>query len=405
MSNEINQVKKVRFYPSSILNHYVTKGYTPVPYGTNAIPYPSIVGSSTVNGSSFSPSSLRALVGMHPYKEHSLAVSVTSSSESINFYYPLGNINEDNFNCNYFALLGSNLGTLNGKMRLYAHNYSNGSDTLLSVEPILNCQIINTNEITPTFNTAYWTDTVGESPSMPSNGTVMVKIDDSPLNQTANVGGGLRIEIVPEAGGNNKFLANFFRLGGFSWGRYYDMPFSPDLSYSINYSFEGIDVKRTKSGSDTIYARYHKRPLFSERYVPFVGHKIEDYETTPIYQIGRRTFKLNYSSFKSGYTNTYDEETGFLFPKTTWNMDEAHYSNDFYFRVMHQTLGGKLPCIFELDNSTQTDDDNTANNSYWPYGEHNESNFIIGRIDNKNTSFKHKSHKHYNFSISIQETW
>ena len=104
-------------------------------------------------------------------------------------------------------------------------------------------------------------------------------------------------------------------LGSISFGRFYDMPHSPDLDLSMEIEFDGYDQSKTMNGSTLTNVRYAGAPWWYDK----DGNKVEPWSvgqsTGVSKRNGRRTWNLKFSYmsdkdlFASNYmSNTYAEE-------------------------------------------------------------------------------------------------
>ena len=318
---------------------------------------------------------------------------------------------------NYFAILGHNGAASKFMFKLYGvdrydpenpHDLlTEGSETLthIPVEPILGCSLVadSTGEegwCIPTSISSELTyaDDGGDSiyevtGGSLSHGSLIVDIPDS---GTDVVGAGkyFMIRFKPIDSDKEKFSSSLL-IGSFSWGMKYDMLHSPDLTYSMGVSHDGVKTIKSAGGSSLTNVSYARKPMFLGYLDGFGKEWDSGFSGT-----GRLNWKMNFSQLRSDYPTNYHDNT--LFPRGAASNTEFRYGNNFYFRVLAMTLGGQLPFIFEYDNSVNTTGSPIGQ---WADGEHNENHFAIAKFKKNSIQFKHKSHKFFDVSLDIEETW
>ena len=295
---------------------------------------------------------------------------------------------------NYFCIMGHNFDNAKAKFRLLAVNKDVEEDAdyeeyELECTPLFNCCI------EPDTDGKNWIKGVRYQEEDPddiilANGSLMVEIEPDVITQ--GYGRYIKIEIVPM---EDTFDENL-EIGSYGWGRYFDMPHTPDLNYTIGFEYDNVQTQRTIGGSDIINVKYTQKPSFCGKYEGF-GR-----EESKVANINRRTWNLKFSSLKSEYENNYDDVNGALFPKTHYSNTEWRYGNNFLSRVLEVTMGGQLPFIFEEDNQVLSDENNVT---FWGTGEHNEAHFYIAKFRDNNFEFDHTSHKMFNANMNIVESF
>ena len=180
-------------------------------------------------------------------------------------------------------------------------------------------------------------------------------------------------------------------FGCYVWGKYFEMPHSPDLKLTMTREMDGVKRIRTKGGTDLVNHRYTKPAPWG------VAGVWELYSGTPTNQalsrVGRRTWDLNFSYLQdsdifpdvSSLTN-YGVE-GYL--DTDPISDNTLLDEDtFYSQVIHKTNGGQLPFIFQPDSSNN-----------------NPDGFAICKFDMNSFKFKQVANGVYNIKLKIREVW
>ena len=170
-------------------------------------------------------------------------------------------------------------------------------------------------------------------------------------------------------------------IGSMCFGRYYDMPHSPELSLTIAHEYEGIKKQETSGGSTLGYVNYHKPPDWGDN---LQAWQLDGWDRK---YSGRRVWDLSWN-----YLSDSDIE-----PKH-YNMDESHpdwnEDGNWFTNVLHYTNGGQLPFIFCPDPSIGYYTDT------WTIPE-----FAICRFDMKTFKREQVANGVYNIKVKIKETW
>ena len=188
-----------------------------------------------------------------------------------------------------------------------------------------------------------------------------------------------------------------FNVGCWVYGRYYNIPHSPDLSLTLEYDYSGIDTIETRGGATLSNARWTKPPKWGN----LGAWELSDgtnIAQQPLSRTGRRIWSLNFSFIDDGdifgantslTTDTWENEiNGVSFSGDVTN-DVFNYNiltdDSFYSQVVHKTQGGQLPFIFQPDKDDKT-------------------NFAICKFDS-GFQFKQVANGLYSFSAKIREIW
>ena len=195
-----------------------------------------------------------------------------------------------------------------------------------------------------------------------------------------------------------------FNVGCWVYGRYYDMPHSPDLSLTLEYDYSGVDTIETMGGATLSNARWTSPPKWGslgawELSPPsWPGTTWEDKQ--PLSRTGRRIWSLNFSFIDHGdifgpntslSTNSWENEINGVEYGDDATNDVFNYNiltdDSFYSQVVHRTLGaGNAPFIFQPDKDDKT-------------------NFAIAKWDTRSIKFKQVANGMYSFSAKIREAW
>ena len=201
------------------------------------------------------------------------------------------------------------------------------------------------------------------------------------------------------------------QLNAVSIGSYYDMPHSPDLSLTMEREYGGTKTIETKGGASLSNSFYNKPPKWGALGAWELDWTLNDYyQNTELSipaasysQTGRRIWSLSFSYLDQRdvfganphliggppwdvqTTPPYNADdltdVGFL------NTDLLTNDN-FFSQVIHKTLGGQLPFIFQ-PNTSDT----------------NDINFALCKLDMESFKFDQVANGVYNIKLKIREVW
>ena len=172
-------------------------------------------------------------------------------------------------------------------------------------------------------------------------------------------------------------------LGAISIGQYYEMPHSPELSLTLGHEYKGITKQTTMGGSTLTNTNYYKPPKWGDLEAWQLGGIPRKYS-------GRRVWDLSFN-----YLNDEDLEPAH------YNMDESTTENtwraNWFSNVLHYTMGGALPFIFQPNkDATYT----PSNGEITAIPE-----FAICRFDMDTFSREQVANSVYNIKVKIKESW
>ena len=205
------------------------------------------------------------------------------------------------------------------------------------------------------------------------------------------------------------------QLSGISLGRFFDMPFAPDLKVSQSKTYE-TRRHETKGGKVLSKPKNARRPLFNGASEFNLAHKSGDSDDSSnainiaspyLSRTGRKSWDIKYSHIQDTHIMGYNESST---PWTPWfvgdydttqltsNLQDFKYNlnnrykdyidnTDFYSKVIHLTQG-RLPFIFQSDNSSRE-----------------TSSFHICDFDQESFSNKQVASGVYETSMNIKEVW
>jgi len=200
------------------------------------------------------------------------------------------------------------------------------------------------------------------------------------------------------------------KVGAISVGHYFDMPSSPNMKLTMSIDY-GVDSKETTGGAILSNKRWTKAPdwltpawmLTSNDEYGIAHSETGNFDSYHSGQFkdsrtGRRSWNLSFS---------FMEDDDVFSPNLMPNINginsgdftdhEADVADNgvtfrnqasFYSQVLHKTMFGHIPFIFQPDN---------ANNS--------PSGFALCKLDMKKFKIKQVSHKVYSMNLKIKEVF
>ena len=331
---------------------------------------------------------------------------VQDRSEALRFKFWTLSENESFFMVNYIAILCHNLKNAEAYAVAYIEN-DEGQQLLIS-NPIINSSLLpteifrgsendNGTTICDLYGSQDWSTDSGEgttSSSSNANGKIGFE-DKTTYERFALSGNTLVIEIRP-------LYSTFLRditIGSISYGRYIDMPYSPDVNITEEISYEGVDRAKTLGGANVSNIKYTGSPKWNydismnEFIEPFSCSRRKD-----ILRNGRRSWDLEYSSLFNYHLQS-----------PNLDLSDSFQSNDLYNQLILKTLNGQLPFILETSTETYTftDQNNYDNKDFnvVKYNEHMPQNFFISRLEDNTYSQERIQGNLYSTSMKIVESW
>ena len=163
--------------------------------------------------------------------------------------------------------------------------------------------------------------------------------------------------------------------GSILWGKYYDMPHSPDLNLALTREYGGTKTIETKGGSSLSNTFYTKPAKWGNASAWELWNNQGHITEMAYSRNGRRVWDLSFSYLqdsdvfpvlstntpyesispdKVSYSTAYETEDDI---SDDWWIDNSVYqANTFYSQVIHKTNGGQLPFVFQPDNSNRNPD-------------------------------------------------
>ena len=201
-------------------------------------------------------------------------------------------------------------------------------------------------------------------------------------------------------------------LGCISMGYTWETPNTPEMNYTIERSFEGVDKYNTKGGSQLHNIRYTGPPAWGDAAAwqlyqlhnqdPTYGAGQFAYPETRGTRVGRRSWTLEFPAIVQEKMVPAWESFNYLerpFANTVAgvlpgisdggsSLSPEMQGDDFISCVINRTLGGTLPFIFQ-----------------WNLESSKQGDFALCRLDLDSFTIKQSAHNIFDLSIKIVETW
>ena len=323
------------------------------------------------------------LIGLNPSNIQTF--SSTGDSDWMTSHYNLPWTSPDQMRINYCAWLGHNCATIGANFGVSTLADNQFFDVDFDTENRVNF-IANTDA---------------------------VKFDGFSLVQFSGGENGFetfRPSVFPHGGGGAGTINGDLKMGALSFGRYYDMPHSPDLSLTMSHEYDGVKTIRTKGGSTLSNANYHKPPMWGELdawQLHHTGSSIRVGEYNPLYHMsGRRSWNLSFSFIADKALEPYNHSGYEWSSDTDVSSDnslgaELPAQDNFFSDVLRYTMGGHLPFIFCPDPSIVFWD---AFDGGWDRPPR-VPEFAICRFDMNSFERKQVANNVYNVEFKIEESW
>ena len=205
------------------------------------------------------------------------------------------------------------------------------------------------------------------------------------------------------------YLEGGYKCNSVAFGRYYDMPVSPNLSLTLGREYGGTKEQTSYNGSSISNTMWNKPPMWGDLGAWELWTENVSVDRTPINTFfnkqsrsGRRTWDLKFSFISDSdiwgvnqMLSTRGEnistdigyESDDFIDGTAFNYNLLTDDN-FFSQVWHRTLGGTLPFIFQPDNTNN-----------------NPDQFAICRFTTDTLKVTQSAFNVYDISVSIEEVW
>ena len=172
-------------------------------------------------------------------------------------------------------------------------------------------------------------------------------------------------------------------LGALCIGRYFDMPHSADLSLKMSHEYKGIKRQESMGGSTLTNMNYYKPPKWGSLEAWQLGSFPRRYS-------GRRIWNLTFSFLS-------DENIEPKFYDMNEDSTEPTWKDNWFTNVLHYTMGGALPFIFQPDKDISY---STASGEITSIPE-----LAICRFDMNTYTKTQVANSLYTISIKVEESW
>ena len=195
------------------------------------------------------------------------------------------------------------------------------------------------------------------------------------------------------------------KIGGIAMGVLWDAPHSPDMSLKLGRLYDGVNIQQSIGGSKFATASYVRaNQAFEMGGAPFANartgkrawnmkfsyvgssHLMADNEllTYGADLDGDGAIQADADGTSPDYLHTTDSDGN----NVLTSLDDYDFDStpDFYSRVVHRTMGGMLPFVFQPDNSNNSPDQ-----------------FAIARFNQNAFVYNQVAHNVYDVSLDIEE--
>ena len=181
-----------------------------------------------------------------------------------------------------------------------------------------------------------------------------------------------------------------FKIGSICFGKYIDMPNSPDLSLTKSVIYDGIKTQRSLGGADYINVDHLGSPdwLTGEPWV--LSNQTEVQRRGRIGKNGRRSWKMQFS-YITNDDLFYDQSSENIAGETQYDGETgnayAFYPTSEIQQIWDFTLGGALPFIFTPDKDAENPE------------------FCVAKFKENSLHAEQVAHQTWNVKMTDDEVW
>ncbi len=219
-------------------------------------------------------------------------------------------------------------------------------------------------------------DDVANSSPIEKNGYSIVEFTENPQDDLYKVSIGLDTNVEGAV-----------NIGTMSFGRYYDMPNSPDLSIKKSVEYDGVNIQRTLGGADYVQVNNSGTPNWISG-EPFALVNPNE-SSSRLGRHGRRSWELKFSYIGNDnlfYDTSRPNVFGDLINDEGSDYNELSAGSEIQ-QIFDLTLGGALSFIFCPDPSATNPE------------------FAQCRLDQSSLSATQVAYQTWNVSMNIIEVW
>ena len=281
----------------------------------------------------------------------------------------------------WVGIFGHNLKTENLKVKCYFNN-TGAPTTKASITEVLNGEVSGDYAVPYMDGSTMFTIS---SPNTDLNEATHFCISFDDVGSTATV--------------------DTLRVGAIAMGVIWDAPHSPDMSLKLARLYDGVKIQQSIGGSKFATASYIRpNQAFEFGSPPYkntrTGKRVWDMKFSYIGSShlmadnelvsygadlnGDGAIEANTDGTSPDYIHTTDSDGN----NVLTSLDDYDFDSTpaFYSRVVHRTMGGMLPFIFQPDNSNNSPDQ-----------------FAIARFNQNAFVYNQVAHNVYDVSLNIEE--
>jgi hypothetical protein len=250
------------------------------------------------------------------------------------------------WNFNYFMVLGHNFATSGARWKIHADNDEDPVDENVSMNGIVNYTNWNSSPEFNGWSYAQFTET-------PPSDSYRLRFGVAPYN--------------PDMDGTPPPFRNTpVQIGSLLWGKYYDFPQNCRVNTKTTFDY-GIKQKSTISGKTISTANWTKPTRWGNG-EPFGLYEIDTEQKTWQSRTGRRSWEISFDSLgpddvmnQNNMLNdigweAQDNHETYEAQGQTKSFYDINDSSDFFSNVIHRSLGGHLPMVFQVNKDNNSPD-------------------------------------------------